>query len=209
MATPRVRYGRWALALAGVVLLSGLLLWVLPAWLTRHPSAGMSSADRLKAANDTRVPLVALLAAMGTAGTVYLAARSFRLNREGQITERYTRAVDQIGNDKLAVRIGGIYALERVGRDSGADRRTVVFVLGAFVRVQSNDGRGAHDQPSEDVYAALSVINRLAPGSGVVVDLRGADLRNARLPFMHEVEVLLDRAVLAGAYLPATWTPPT
>src|SRR5690349_14620439 len=30
----------------------------------------------------------------------------------------YSRAIDQLGSNKLDVRIGGIYALERVARDS-------------------------------------------------------------------------------------------
>ena len=34
------------------------------------------------------------------------------------MTDRYTKAIEQLGSDKLDVRIGGIYALERVARDS-------------------------------------------------------------------------------------------
>jgi hypothetical protein len=48
-----------------------------------------------------------------------LTARTYYLNREGQITERYTRAIDQLGSTSLSVRLGGIYALERIARDSG------------------------------------------------------------------------------------------
>jgi len=38
------------------------------------------------------------------------------LTEQGQITDRYTKAVEQLGSDKLDVRIGGIYALERIAR---------------------------------------------------------------------------------------------
>src|SRR4051812_21462772 len=120
-------FARWSLLLVLILIASVLVVWVLPSWLTRHPSTGLSAADRLKAANDTRVPLVALLAAIGTLGTAFLAFRSLALNREGQVTERYTRSVDQIGSDSTEVRVGGIYALERIGRDSSGDRRTVVY----------------------------------------------------------------------------------
>ena len=34
------------------------------------------------------------------------------------MTDRYTKAIKQLGSKKLDVRIGGIYALERVARDS-------------------------------------------------------------------------------------------
>jgi hypothetical protein len=33
------------------------------------------------------------------------------------VTDRYTKAIEQLGSDRLDVRIGGIYALERVARD--------------------------------------------------------------------------------------------
>ena len=199
-----VRYGLVA-AVATVVAV--LVLWVLPALLTRHPSAGMSATERLKAADDVRRSLVALAVAVGAAATVWYTARAFRLNGEGQVTERYTRAVDQIGSGGLEVRIGGIYALERIGRDSVSDRRTVIYVLGAMVRHRSKDGRDSGEAPAEDVYAALRVISRLARGTDVSVNLQGADLRNARLLFMHDVRVHLDGANLTGATVPRDWSP--
>src|SRR5438034_4416718 len=107
-------------------------LWALPVLLTRHPSSGLTSAERLSAMNDVRSVLVTFLLAVGAAGSLFFSARTFWLGRETQVTERYTRAVSQIGGDSLEVRIGGIYALERIGRDSASDQPTVVYVLGAL-----------------------------------------------------------------------------
>jgi hypothetical protein len=72
---------------------------------------------------------------------------NLHLAREGQITERFTRAIDQLGatdeanNKKLEIRLGGIYALERIAVDSlamedspGRDYSTVMEVLTAYVR---------------------------------------------------------------------------
>jgi uncharacterized protein YjbI with pentapeptide repeats len=56
------------------------------------------------------------------------------LTREGQITERYTRAIDQLGNESIDVRLGGIYALERIARESREDYRSIMEVLTAYVR---------------------------------------------------------------------------
>jgi hypothetical protein len=64
-------------------------------------------------------------------------ARNFRVSREGQATDRYTKAITQLGDDKPDVRIGGIYALERVARDSKKDHPAVMEVLAAFVREHS------------------------------------------------------------------------
>ena len=55
------------------------------------------------------------------------------------MTDRYTKAIEQLGSDKLDVRIGGIYALERIARDSARDHPTVIEVLAAFVREHSRE----------------------------------------------------------------------
>ena len=67
--------------------------------------------------------------------------RTLWLTEQGQITERFTRAIDQLGaatdngEPKLEIRLGGIYALERIARDSPErDYSTVMEVLTAYVR---------------------------------------------------------------------------
>ena len=165
----------------------------------------MTAAERLSAANDVRSVLVTFLLAAGAAGGLLFTARTFRLSRETQLTDRFTRAVSQIGDCSLEVRIGGIYALERIGRDSDADLHAVVYVLGAMARHRSRDGRDVGVEPAEDVYAALRAISRVAPASNVVLNLRGADLRKADLRFMCGTQVHLGGADLADAKLPDDW----
>jgi hypothetical protein len=63
--------------------------------------------------------------------------RQVQISRHGQITERITRAVDQLANDTVDVRLGGLYALERVAHDSYQDRPAVTSILTAFVRTHS------------------------------------------------------------------------
>jgi hypothetical protein len=196
----------WILSFVAAVALIGLLvLWVLPSLLTRHPSTGLTAAQRLSATNAVRATLVTFAVAVGAAGTLFFTGRTFLLSRETQVTERYTRAVTQIGDDKLEVRIGGIYALERIGRDSAADCRTVVYVLGALVRHRSNDGRAVDEEPSDEVYTALRVISRLAPMTDVTVNLRGANLRKANLHMLRNISVHIEGADLAGAKVPEGW----
>ena len=74
-----------------------------------------------------------------TSKATALTLRAIELTEQGQVTDRYTRAVEQIGSDKLDVRIGGIYALERVARDSNRDHPSVMEVLTAFVREISHE----------------------------------------------------------------------
>lgn len=188
--------------LPAVVIGAGVFLWLLPALLTRHPSHGVTAVEHLKAVNDARGPLVAFLITIGAAGTLWFTGETYRLNREGHVTDRYTKAVGQLGDGSAPVRIGGVYALERIGNDSPKDTTTIVYVLGAFIRERSHDTRERPDVPAEDVRAGLRVVGRLLPKTSVQLDLRGADLRNTNLADMPANRVILDGANVKDAVLP-------
>ena len=79
---------------------------------------------------------VAALLALGAAASAYATMRNLNLSKQGQLTDRYKDAVAQLGDDQIAVRLGGIYALERLTKDSPPDQPTIMEVLGAFVRQQ-------------------------------------------------------------------------
>lgn len=53
------------------------------------------------------------------------------------ISERFSRAIDQLGSDNIHVRLGGIYSLEKIAKDSPYDHWTAMEVLTAFVREES------------------------------------------------------------------------
>ena len=146
------------------------------------------------------------------------AQEELRLTREGQITERFTRAIDQLGTNSLEIRLGGIYALERIAKDSPErDYSTVIEVLAAYVRENapapevdpaSEPALNALSPPT-DIQAILDVFRRLegdrvqrqpeklrAPLDLQIIDLRGANLRGANLTGAH-----LERAVFRDAHL--------
>lgn len=54
---------------------------------------------------------------------------------ERRITELYAKGVEQLGADKAPVRLGGLYALERLAQDNPAHRQTVVNVICAYLRM--------------------------------------------------------------------------
>ena len=66
-----------------------------------------------------------------------ISERTLEATRDQQVTERFTRAIDQLGatddktgDPRLEVRLGGIYALERIALDSPKrDYSTVMEVL--------------------------------------------------------------------------------
>jgi hypothetical protein len=133
--------------------------------------------------------------------TAALTLRAIELTEQGQVTDRYTKAVGQLGEESSPVRVGGVYALERIGHDSPKDRTTIIYVLGAFIRERSRvPERGK--QPPEDVMAGIRVVGRLLPLSKVKLNLRGADLRNTDLSDLPEDQLLLEGANLEGVTLP-------
>jgi uncharacterized protein YjbI with pentapeptide repeats len=149
---------------------------------------------------------------------VELSRQTFAITEQGQVTDRYFKAIDQLGSDKLDVRIGGIYALERIAHDSPRDHPTVFEVLATFVREHSSEqwplkpegepGTNLPDHSTRpDVQAVMNVIGRREVGydNGQIdlsrVNLIGADLRNAKLARAIMTAANLTRANLAGADL--------
>jgi hypothetical protein len=55
-----------------------------------------------------------------------------------RITELYAKAVEQLGHEKAPVRLGGLYALERLAQDNIEQRQTVVDVTCAYLRMPFN-----------------------------------------------------------------------
>jgi hypothetical protein len=186
----RIVVGLAALAAAVSVIL--IVVWFGPQWLT-PPN---ESIDRLKAMQDVRSSLIQLLAGIGLFGGFVVTIRTFALNRRGQITDRFSKAVEQLGG-ALDVRVGGIYALERVLHESADDHQPIVEILCAFIRehaklpaetpsVGESWVRGSVPDgvspPQPDVQAALTVLGRRPvrhePNRP---DIRRTDLRQAYL----------------------------
>jgi membrane protein implicated in regulation of membrane protease activity len=105
----------WVLALVcllGIAALAAIIVavWKLPSLL--YGDVTQASPDaRLQAASGFRTAFVAGLAGLAALGSLAMASRTYRLTQQGQITDRYTKAIEQLGSDKLDVRLGGIYAL--------------------------------------------------------------------------------------------------
>lgn len=66
------------------------------------------------------------------------AERQAATAESGQITDRFTKAIDQLGSEQMAVRLGAIYALERIAEDSERDHIPIMETLCAFIRENAN-----------------------------------------------------------------------
>ena len=133
---------------------------------------------------------------------VRAAERTVEVAQEGQITERFTRAIEQLGNrGSLAIRLGGIFALERIAQDSKKDHWQVMEVLTAYVREKSAyDEHMPSIQPvTTDIQDTLTVLGRRKaeydkPGGRL--DLSRTHLQGVRL-----ADANLQHATFTGANL--------
>jgi hypothetical protein len=215
-----------------------LILWMFPKW--QVAGATLTDKERLELIDKTRGTLAQILAGAGIAIGLYFtwrrvaaAERTVQVEEEGQITERFTRVIDQLGatdeqgNKRLEIRFGGIYALERIARDSEKDHWPIMEVLTAYVREQARWQESSPQQqdqpqdsaalssenatqqqdpqarPAPDIQAILTVIGRrprwYGEGEDQLLDLSNTDLRGADLYRAHLERANLYHTHLEGA----------
>ncbi|MCP2097402.1 MULTISPECIES: pentapeptide repeat-containing protein [Actinosynnema] len=139
----------------------------------------VAAEHKLTAVHNARLAVISIGGALVVAVGLLYTARNYRLAHRGQVTDRFTKALERLGSDELYVRIGGIHALEHVMRDSPQHHGHVVKVLVAFIRERTprradetpTNERWMHppigteppelpDEPPADVQAALTALGQ-------------------------------------------------
>ncbi|MER7576319.1 pentapeptide repeat-containing protein [Streptomyces sp. NPDC126514] len=120
-------------------------------------------------------------------------------------------AIKLLGSDNVTQRLGGVFALERIMRDSAKDHALVVQVLAGFIRqhasqplpsLMETSARFQRGPLGEDVQAALAVLGRRPRREeSFEIDLRSVHLVNAWLFRANFAAFDLREADLSGAYL--------
>jgi hypothetical protein len=121
--------------------ISLVLLLVLP-W---HAQERFSISKVWDFYTRNRDALTPALAPLGTIlvglGTIAVGIGTMRVNRQQAktsaqqaVTTAFYNAVSRLASDKIEERLGGIYMLERISRDSLDDHWTVMETLTAFIR---------------------------------------------------------------------------
>jgi hypothetical protein len=226
----RLRWLWWlGLVALGVGLAAGVgwLLWRGPAWVYRAAWPQLTPAEQVTATGQFRIAVVQVAAAVGAVVALAYTARTYRLSHRGQLTERFSKALERLGSDEAYVRLGGVHALAHVLRESADHHRDVVEVLVAFVRQRtpraaSRFGRAGQDadpprgpvpseqalpdEPPADVQAALTALGR-RPRSRRrqeperVLNLQKLHLARANLEGADLTDARLGRADLTDARL--------
>lgn len=224
------------LALSASLAVLFCAVWVIPRLL--DPPLGMAALQGVASAqeriqlqqaqsqltNNARSTILQALAGLILVAGAVATWWQVHIGRQGQITDRYSKAVDQLASRSVDVRIGSIYAMERIAKNSAADRDAILFLLGAFVRIHSPWPVGAPDGPQHptaavdenlpwmrvrapDIQAAMGTLGRLPrsreePAISLSrVDLRSVALRDSRLNGSRFRYTNLARSVLGGVWL--------
>jgi uncharacterized protein YjbI with pentapeptide repeats len=136
---------RLLLSLQSLVRVAWKLL-IFPFWLFQQIPGLFAREDK-----DSRTFAIdvvkTIISALGLIATLFAGIGLFvnylnsqaeiQLTQQRLITERFSKAVEQIGNTKEEVVIGGIYSLERIAKDSPKDQWTIMEVLTSYIRKNS------------------------------------------------------------------------
>lgn len=182
----------------------------------------------------------------------YTAHREAQTAEEGLITDRINKAVEQLGREKttrriyknddgnphldaqnvpitqeitepnLEVRLGALYALERIAQDSIRDHIQIMEIICAYIRENTREPRIDLDAseavgttrylpPRADIQTALTILGRRSQArldhesnaleSPYRLDLRNSNLQRADLADSRLGPVLFDHADLQAAGL--------
>ncbi|MGP4019106.1 pentapeptide repeat-containing protein [Saccharopolyspora sp. 5N708] len=213
------------LLIGSLAVLSALILFM-PGAVVDHDLSGARIApkDRLSAVNAVRTTLLQAAGGIVVFFGAYATWRQLRISqdglnamREGHVTDRFTNAVDQLGSDKLDVRIGGLYALWRVADHSPREREAVISIMAAFLRTHLPWPPTEQGVPSPNVsinevppletrapdsQVALTALGVLSEGRAPTwLNVSGTDLRRADCDGLNLQGIVFDRACMEAATL--------
>ena len=195
-----------------LLLISSILLVIklLPEYLIKGDISNdwIGQHDIARQINEYRKTIIQLIGGIVLSIGLYFTWRRIRsmektvyVTEQGQITDRFSKAVEQLGDDRLAVKLGGIFSLERLAKDSPDDHWTVMEVLTAYIRDYKTEdlaqqkiekvGNDVEVQQVKkiirvpaDIQAALTVVGRRNISFDPVgkwLDFRNADLEESTL----------------------------
>lgn len=130
-----------ALCIAITGLIAGAVIAFL-LWLFGISLGKLGGVDTIGDLRDVLTIGFGVVAAVGGVIDLVVAYRRQRVSEAGgelavrtQAHTEYVQAVEQLGSDKAAVRLGGLYALDRLGGNHPEYRQTIVDVICAYLRM--------------------------------------------------------------------------
>jgi uncharacterized protein YjbI with pentapeptide repeats len=200
-----------ALAVLLGLMLIAAVVFVVEIWPgLQIDGSGLSANEQLQRENDLRTTglqaLAGVVLALGAAFTAY----SILSNREGQLDERFSRALDLLAGGNAHNVRGAAHSLERVAVQSAFDRAAVVQVLAGFIRDRTeagpdrtdDEGQPPEQPPPPEVLEALAVLGRVKElPKSPVPHLQETRWVKGQLENVNLGSVLLDGCNFEGATL--------
>lgn len=221
------------------MILTFLFIWLIPKYQTKSLNTKKGNEnqsefdlekERIKLRDDTRKTMAQIIGGVFFVLGLFVTYNTFELNREGQVTERFSKAVELIGSKELSVRLGGLYALERIANDSPKDHITVMEILAAYIRensmkeppetepvpvpkidekqiaetFQEEPLKDVYDVATTDVFAAITIINRrniINDKERLKFDFTLANLNGVDIRYADFDEAIFDGTTFQGAVL--------
>ncbi|GAA4555250.1 hypothetical protein GCM10023193_01110 [Planotetraspora kaengkrachanensis] len=196
----------WIVLSLGALTLAAVVIWNGPVWFDSTLLANIGDAEKkAQAVSSTRTTLLQMFLSFGGLATVVFSARTYLLSRSGQVADRYAKATSQLVSDNPAERIGAIYSLARLLKDSPRDHRAIVDLLAAFVRHSRALGAEALDDgglvEDDECESGLSW-----KGDHFPIDVQSVIDVLVKRPKRFETPwILIGRADLAGARFTNGW----
>ena len=179
-------------AIVALAVLAIAAVWLIPQrqahrW-AKQGIRGKELADLENSARGTLVQIVGGVALLLTFAATWMQIadarkatnRTLRLNAAQQETDRFTRAVSQLGSAQFALRLGGIYALERLARDSPDERGAVISLLTAYL----GEKHPAHSHPAPPILPAWRYANDASLACSHVIRRPAADTQAALIAIL-------------------------
>jgi len=185
------------IAVVLTVVAYGWALWRAPDWMHTH-----APQDRY----DARLLVISVIGGFVVGGGLLYTARTYQSSVRGQISDRFSKALERLGAVESYSRMGAIYSLEHVMHESPDLHNDIIEVLADFIRRRAP--RSQPDEPSKpspadkvrlesDVQAALTVLGRRPQR----LEIHPIDLSYTKLAGALLFEANLRGAVLIGADL--------
>jgi pentapeptide repeat protein len=207
---PKASNGRLAIGIVSAALVASLVLWLVPKWQVRVLTS-LKPNELFEHENEARKTLAQILGGIVVLAGLYYTSENIKiaqraadeaqraaiesreLTRQGQITDRFTKAVEQLGKEEvpgkennLAMRLGGIYALERIAKESKEDYWPIVELLVSYAHQHARlkpklNPLGTVRPDVQAVLTALGRRNVKFATASEKITLTGLDLRDASL----------------------------
>jgi uncharacterized protein YjbI with pentapeptide repeats len=164
-----------------------------------------------------------LLSGFAILAGLVIAAWRVSVTFDGQVTDRFGRAVDQLSSSEITTRLAGISALGRIARGSPKDQPMVMDTLCAFIRQRSYRKPKdkdwcpptllAHPEPytldtlTHETWSAIRVIgnrDEKVDSKDIRLDLQGVKLKYAHLIDLNFQGVNFERANFSQSSLDAS-----